>query len=262
MTRALGLPPLRWYNASARAPFNGGPMGGLLLGDIWIMRQRLIRQTIGAGPTGHWRAAIALAVTGALLTGCSGAGYAPSSDADSIPTIGDRFNQLFGRKSQAVGEAPPAADGAEPDCPVVKIRAGASTYAVAAPGKQPVGSDLRYQATVTRTARDCRRSGGQIIARIGIQGRVIAGPAGSPATVEIPLRVAVVQVGVQEKMIATKVYRTTVSMTEDSSTPFSLVGEDLAYSMPSGATSESYVFYIGFDPQALPPEPAPARKRK
>jgi hypothetical protein len=261
MTRALGLPPLRWYNASARAPFNGGPMSGRLLGDIWTMRHRLIRQAIGAGRADRWRAAMALAITGVLLSACSGAGT-PPPEAEPLPTIGDRFNQLFGRKSQAVGEVAPAADGAELDCPVVKIRAGASTYAVAAPGKQPVGSDLRYQATITRTARDCRRSSGQIIARIGIQGRVIAGPAGSPATVEIPLRVAVVQAGVQEKMIATKVYRTTVSMTEDSSTPFSLVGEDLAYSMPPNATSESYVFYIGFDPQALTPEPAPARKRK
>ena len=218
---------------------------------------------MGAGGAGHLRLAGALAAVGVLLSGCGGSSMFSSSpdDGGSPPSITDRFSQLFGGKSQAVGEVQ-AADGTEPDCPVVKIRAGASTYAVAAPGKQPVGSDLRYQATVTRTARDCRRSGGQIIARIGIQGRVIAGPAGSPATVEIPLRVAVVQVGVQERMIATKVYRTTVSMTEDSSTPFSLVGEDLAYSMPSGATSESYVFYIGFDPQAVTPEPAPARKRK
>jgi hypothetical protein len=51
-------------------------------------------------------------------------------------------------------------------------------------------------------------------------------------------------------------------MTEDSSTPFSLVGEDLAYSMPPSATSESYVFYIGFDPQALTPEPKPKAVRK
>lgn len=228
------------------------------------MRHRLIRQAKVAGRADCLRVAFALAAAGALLSGCSGTSNFSSTPADSepLPTIGDRFNQLFGRKSQAVGEAPPAADGAELDCPVVKIRAGASTYAVAVPGKQPVGSDLRYQATITRTARDCRRSGGQIIARIGIQGRVIAGPAGSPATVEIPLRVAVVQAGIQEKMIATKVYRTTVSMTEDSSVPFSLVGEDLTYSMPSGATSESYVFYIGFDSQALTPEPTPARKKK
>jgi len=206
---------------------------------------------------------LGLAAAVALLSGCGGASNfssVPSSD-DSIPTIKDRFNQLFGSKSQAVGEAAPASDGAELDCPVVKIRAGASTYAVGVPGKQPVGSDLRYQATITRTARDCTRSSGQIIARIGIQGRVIAGPAGTPANVEIPLRVAVVQVGVHEKVMATKVYRTTVSMTEDGSVPFSLVGEDLAYSTPPGATSESYVFYIGFDPQAVTPEPKPARRK-
>jgi hypothetical protein len=143
----------------------------------------------------------------------------------------------------------------------VKIRAGASTYAVATPGKQPAGSDVRYQATITRTARDCTRSSGQIIARIGIQGRVIAGPAGTPATVEIPLRVAVVQAGVHEKVISTKVYRTSVSMSEDASVPFSLVGEDLTYTMPTGLTSDNYVFYIGFDPQALTPEPKSARRK-
>jgi hypothetical protein len=181
-------------------------------------------------------------------------------DGGSPPSITDRFSQLFGRKSQAVGEVQ-AADGTEPDCPVVKIRAGASTYAVALPGKQPVGSDLRYQASITRTARDCTRSGGQITARIGIQGRVISGPAGTPATVEIPLRVAVVQGGVQERTIATKVYRTTVSMTE-TNVPFSLVGEDLVYSSPPGVTSDSYIFYIGFDPQALTPEPPARTARK
>ena len=227
------------------------------------MRHRLIRQAIGAGRADRWRAAMALAVTGVLLSGCSGAGT-PPPEAEPLPTIGDRFNQLFGRKSQAVGEAAPAADGAELDCPIVKIRAGASTYAVAAPGKQPVGSDLRYQATITRTARDCTLSGGQIVARIGIQGRVIAGPAGNPPTVEIPLRVAVVQGGVQEKTIATKVFRTTVSLTEASSVPFSLVAEDMVYPVPPGAAGDSYIFYIGFDPQALTPEPKakPARKKK
>jgi hypothetical protein len=202
----------------------------------------------------------ALAAAGAILAGCSG--ILPSSDPNpgELPTIGDRFNQLFGSKSQAAGTAP-VPDGAELDCPVVKIRAGASTYAVAPPGKQPTASELRYQATITRTARDCTRSGGQIVARIGIQGRVIAGPAGAPATVEVPLRVAVVQIGVNEKVISTKVYRTTVSMTEDKSAPFSLVGEDLTFTMPPNLTSENFVFYIGFDPQAVTPEPKSGRKK-
>ena len=128
----------------------------------------------------------------------------------------DRFKSLFGGKS----DEEPAdelrrrrrpQDTGDLTCPPVTIRAGASTYAVAAPGKQPVGNDLRFQATITKMARECTVNGGEITARIGIQGRVIAGPAGAPSSVEVPLRVAVVQGGVSEKTIATKAYQTTVN---------------------------------------------------
>ena len=189
-----------------------------------------------------------------------------SASPASSQSLGDRFKSLFGGKSEEPAEAAPLpAPEGENDltCPPVSIRAGASTYAVAAPGKQPVGNDLRFQATITRTSRQCTKTGDQISARIGIQGRVIAGPAGAPSSVEIPLRVAVVQGGVQEKTIGTKVYRTTVAMSEDSSIPFTLVAEDMLYPVPPGATGDSYIFYIGFDPQALKPEPkAVARKKK
>jgi hypothetical protein len=50
-------------------------------------------------------------------------------------------------------------------------------------------------------------------------------------------------------------------MTEDGSVPFTLIAEDLVYPAPSGAAGDSYVFYIGFDPQALKPEPR-ARGRR
>jgi hypothetical protein len=221
-----------------------------------------LKQTIGAGRTGHWRSLMVLAVAGAVLSGCGGNMFGLGS-SDSGPSIGDRFGQLFGSKSQAVGDAPPAAEQNEVTCPTVAIRPGASTFAVGLPDKQASGSDLRYQATITRTARDCALSGGQVTARIGIQGRVIAGPAGAPASVDVPLRVAVVQDGVTPKTIFTKAYQTNVSINADSSVVFSLVAEDVVYPAPEGAAGDSYVFYIGFDPQALKPEPKPrVAKRK
>jgi len=188
---------------------------------------------------------------------------APPASAQSIT---DRFKSLFGggKSDDAAPSAPGEgqSDAGGLTCPDVKVRAGASTYAVAAPGKQPVGSEVRYQATITRTARDCNLNAGQITARVGIQGRVIAGPAGAPATVEIPLRVAVVQGGVGEKTITTTVVRTTVSMGEGLSVPFSVVAEDIVYPAVSADINDSYIFYIGFDPQALKPEPKPKVVKK
>jgi hypothetical protein len=194
-----------------------------------------------------------------LVASCSV--FAAPASAQSLT---DRFKSLFGGKSDEPAQAAPAApvDGPDMNCPPVSIRAGASTYAVAAPGKQAVGNDLRYQATITRTARDCTRSGGEITARIGIQGRVIAGPAGAPGTVEVPLRVAVVQGGVNEQTIATKAYRTTVTMSQVGSTPFTIIADDIVYPAPPVAIGDSYIFYIGFDPQALGPEAKPKAPRK
>ena len=188
-------------------------------------------------------------------------------------SLSDRFKSLFGgsNSDQPAQTAPTPAPGAAPGtpqidpdltCPPVQIRAGASTFAVAAPGKQPVGNDLRFQATITKTARECQINGSQITVRVGIQGRVIAGPAGAPSSIQIPLRVAVVQGGVSEKTIATKAYQTTVALTESGSDPFTLVADDLVYPAPSAAVGDNYVFYIGFDPQALKPEPKPRAKKK
>jgi hypothetical protein len=218
-----------------------------------------------AFPSRKYRA-VAVSAVVALAVGCSL--FASPVAAQSLS---DRFKGLFGGGSsdQPAQPAPGAPDPGpsesriEETCPPVSIRAGASTYSVAAPGKEAVGDNVRYLASITKVARDCRRTGDDITARIGIQGRVIAGPAGAPETVEVPIRVAVVQGGVNEKTIATKAYKTTVTMAEDGSVPFTLVADDLVYPIPQGGAGDSYIFYIGFDPQVLTPEPkAPTKHKK
>ncbi|WP_431205410.1 hypothetical protein ACQ86E_11040 [Bradyrhizobium betae] len=215
-----------------------------------VKQLRSLRHVLRQGPV------IALAFSVSLAT------VSPAS----AQSLTDRFKGLFGGKSDEPAQPKPAPAPGQPadddvDCPQVTVRAGASTYAVGAAGKPAVGNEVRFQATITKMARECFRSGGDITARVGIQGRVIAGPAGAPATVDVPLRIAVVQGGVGEKVIASKAYRTTVEMAEGGSVPFTFVAEDLAYPVPSAAIADSYIFYVGFDPQALAPEPK-ARKKK
>src|SRR3954465_8066282 len=215
----------------------------------------------------------------ALRRGAGGArglwGAPVSGSPVAAQSLTDRFKGLFGGKSDEPAQPKPAPAPGQPaadddlDCPQVTVRAGASTYAVGATGKPAVGNEIRFQATITKMARECTRNGGDITARIGIQGRVIAGPAGAPASAhapprgaEGPLRGAVVHGGIGEKVIASKAYRTTVGMSEGGSVPFTFVAEDLVYPMPSAKDADSYIFYVGFDPQALSPPPKARAKKK
>lgn len=213
-------------------------------------------------------------ITGALvlaaaLAGCGGGSMLGSSSDDS-PSLGSRFSQLFGTgansKAQLVGAPAQTPDNSDLGCPTVVIREGTATYAVGLPGKPAEGNALRYQGTIARYARDCRVAGGQVNARIGIEGRVIVGPSGAPPSTDLPIRVAVVQEGMQPKTIMTKLYSTHVDLEGRTNTPFSFVAEDIAYPAPSPAAADAYVFYIGFDPNGARPErperPAPRKGKK
>lgn len=209
-------------------------------------------------------AALAVAA-GTALSGCGGGSMFGGSSGSSSTgsSIGSKFSQLFGSNSQeaSTSSSPStqATQNSDLTCPSVAIRFGASTLSVGLPGKPASGNDLRYQGSITRTARDCNLQNGQVTVRIGILGRIITGPAGAPPTVDVPMRVAVVQEGAPEKVIVTKAFRTTVTM-EGENTEFSLVAEDVTYPAPTEAANDKYIFYVGFDPAALKPEPA--RKRK
>src|SRR5882757_11226406 len=139
---------------------------------------------------------IRLAIAAAVSIGLGATLLPPAASAQSLS---DRFKSLFGGGSSdseksITPSAPPMLNDsdAELTCPPVQIRAGASTYSVAAPGKQAIGNDLKFLASITRTARQCSLNNGEITAKIGIQGRVIVGPSGAPPTIQVPLRVAVV----------------------------------------------------------------------
>src|SRR6202042_1506201 len=105
-------------------------------------------------------------VAGVLLSG-GGGGRMFGGSSGFRPPLGARLGPPFRSESQAGGEKAPDPLAKELSCPSVSIRAGASTYAVGLPGKPATGSDLRYQASITRTARDCTLNSGQITARIG-----------------------------------------------------------------------------------------------
>jgi hypothetical protein len=177
---------------------------------------------------------------------------------------------LFKSSSKATtGTGGAEGKGADIDveCPGVEVRAGAATLMIGSkPGEtgEPSALDLRYQATIIRTARECRVNAGVMTMKVGIEGRVITGPAGGPGNVDVPMRIAIVQEGASPKIIVSKFVRipVTVASAIDRVT-FTHVQDDIAFPMPAVlADIDAYVVYIGFDAMSAQPEkPKPAAKK-
>jgi hypothetical protein len=172
-------------------------------------------------------------------------------------------------KATTVGSAadPASVIDTDYDCPEVKVRAGAATLMVGSkPGEgEPSALDLRYQGSITRTARECHLNGNNLTMKVGVEGRIITGPAGGPGNVEVPVRIAVVHEGISPKVVASKLGRENVAIVGSiDRVNFTHIEDDLSFPLPTPITDISqYVVYVGFDPQSAQPEKKPpARKPK
>lgn len=199
---------------------------------------------------GLWPAALAVM----LLAGCSSGGGL---------SFGERFNQAAATGTTVAQAQPTTESSTVSSCPSVDVRPGTSSLAFNMPGAEGA-MGLRYQATLGQTARECHAVGGNLNMKVGVQGRIILGPAGGPGTIEVPLRLALVQEGPSPKTHWTRLYRIPVTISEGvPNVAFTHVEEDLTVPMPSPGALEAYVVYVGFDAVALKEQPKrpPPRKR-
>jgi hypothetical protein len=225
-------------------------------------------QHVGRGrrPAGAALAAVLIAIL--AVCGCSSFDVLgtsqPSSPAAGDSSGGSSFTQrvknLFSSGTasgqQKVAATAPAGPDPNVDCPGVDVRSGAATLAVNTPGSEPSPTNLRFQASIAQTARECAVNGGNMTIKVGVQGRVILGPAGTPGQVQVPMRLALVREGIEPRTVWTKLYRVPVTVPPgESNVPFVQVEENLTFPVPDRSDLEAYVVYVGFDASALPAQP-------
>jgi len=167
-----------------------------------------------------------------------------------------------------VNNAEMAAAENDTPCPDVTVRTGAATLMIGNKPTEgePAPMDVRYQGTIINYARECHLNAGLLTIKLGVEGRVITGPAGGPGTVNVPLRVAVVHEGVNPTTITTKLTMIPVTVTNAvDRVTFTHVDPDITFPMPQPASQiYSYVIYVGFDPVGAQPQKPkkPARKAR
>src|SRR5215470_12184607 len=209
----------------------------------WAMRRGTLRG-FGETPRCNRLAATALLALLLLNAGCGSgsvgspvttAATPPAPSPPSAPSFKDKIASFF---SGATQKEPQPVANAQPDaeCPFLDIRQGASTLTI--PPPPPDGANeamsLKYQGTFVRAARDCAVVSGQMVMRVGVQGRIIVGPAGGPGQVDVPLRIAVVSAPLTApKTVVTRLIRIPVIVgATDANVDFTHIEEGLSFPMP------------------------------
>ena len=207
--------------------------------------------------------AAALIASAALVSGCSSASSVVDS-YETTPSWGTRISSFFSRATPGVSQpASPTPSAPEVECPGVDIRPGASTLNIAVRPDQATAGDLRYQLSFGQTARECRVQDGTMSIKVGVQGRVILGPFGTPGSVDVPLRYAVIREGPEPRTIVTKFKRTGATIASGQThVQFVDIEEGLTFPLPSAAELTAYVVYVGFDEVGDKNEKKPARSAK
>jgi hypothetical protein len=188
------------------------------------------------------------------------------SSASAQESITDKLGGWLGFGKSSTPPASgnnPGGPPEEMECPSVAVRQGAATLAITEPGVEAGPMTTRYQVSLGQMARECAALGGMMTMKVGVEGRVLLGPAGKPGQVDIPLRMAVVLEGPAPKTVLSKFYKLAVAVSPgQTGVPFVHVEQDLTFPMPRGADLDAYVVYVGFDPASLSTKPERKTKSK
>lgn len=113
---------------------------------------------------------------------------------------GNVFSNIFKYGGTTVPPSQP--ENLEPAyCPSVDVAEGGAALRIMA------GANVRTQISLGRLARECaRQPDGSIAVKVGVEARVLLGPAGSPGTFDVPVTFSIKS---NEKVVMSRVGRTT-----------------------------------------------------
>lgn len=184
---------------------------------------------ISVGFSGKILSALALAMA---LSACSSGGFSPRSLISGGPD--PKAEQQAQEKFAAVAV-----------CPDVQVRDGTQMLAVFDKGKEGDYSAVRFQGTIRKFARECRTdASGTTTIKVGVAGRLLAGPNGATGAAMLPIRVVLVRDG--DEVLYSKLYPLNVTIAPGSAAAdWDLVAPDVV--VTGDKSQGNFVIYVGFD---------------
>jgi len=152
---------------------------------------------------------------------------------------------LFGgdnRTTDQAGNQLPKLSELRAYCPPVSLRSGTASYNSYAGKAKDDASRMVYQASIADVTRSCSYDNDNIGVTVAVAGRVVPGPQGKAGTINMPIRVAVVQ---GDKTIYSKLHKHPVQI-GDTAGATQFVFTDPGVVIP-GPVDRTIQIFAGYD---------------
>jgi hypothetical protein len=186
------------------------------------------------------RVAVALALVAACGACSSVDAILPSRGLDAQTIDGASSHSPPAKESDKIVRLPMNSE--DLDCPEVEVEDGASTTRVGGPDNAAV----RYQFDIVDTARECQPQGHEFSLKVGVSGRLLIGPAGSPGAYSTTLKV-IVRREVDQKTAFEKTYKVEANTAGAVQAPYQIVTEPIVLPLTRPQLNNDYSIFVGFD---------------
>ena len=131
-------------------------------------------------------------------------------------------------------------------CPPVQVRPGTEALISYDRGHDGDAAFIRTQGTITNTARECSALAADSLSlKIGVAGRLVAGPLGKAEVVTLPIRVAVSKQS-DGRVLFSQVFPTKVTLTApELATDFSQVLDQVVFKV--APDDRDLIVFVGYD---------------
>jgi hypothetical protein len=211
------------------------------------VRTKKVRRILSSGVV------VGLAALSFGLAACSSA---PTAGSDPSRTSMETRINTFLAGPPVTTSGPTATTLGSDACPYTDVRDGTAVHRIGGDN----AAEVRYQATIVDTARECRLEGNTVIIKVGVEGRVVVGPKGGAGRVTLPLRIALTR-GLNEA-VWTKLYTVSIDVPAGApSVAFTQVEEGMQVPLPADAKFDDYRIFVGFDANAPAAKNSGRRRR-
>ena len=188
---------------------------------------------------------VATIAVSTLLAACASGGGGGSG--------GGGLASLFGGGKSNAGVTTVQTDKYDPNyflksgyCPPVQVLPGTESKVVYEKGHDGEANFIRTQASITKTARECRALDATTLSiKLGVAGRILAGPKGGAGTITVPLRIAVARQH-DNSVLYSKAFSVSASLSApEYSSDYSSVFDQVEVKV--NPDDRDLIIYVGFD---------------